>query len=141
MRKSITSRSYLLLITCVYSAYSNYFTQLNHSSFMDTAVDLDLVDCTSLYASIEAFSLANTLSGLHKFLCSELSMREDAASAGDLPAASFCSSFFNSPQFPTLVRNCFSVMFFIFVCRVLSSLSDSRHARLRQDVCCYWRRS
>lgn len=92
-------------LTCGHSAYSNYFTQLNHSSFMDTALDLDLVDCTSLYASLEAFSLANTLSGLHKFLCTELNMREENESAGDMPTASFCSSFFNSPEFPHLVSN------------------------------------
>jgi hypothetical protein len=97
-------------LTCGHSAYSNYFTQLNHSSFMDTALDLDLVDCTSLYASLEAFSLANTLSGLYKFLCSELNMRAENDSAGDMPTASFCSSFFNSPEFPHLVSN------FIFSC-------------------------
>jgi hypothetical protein len=71
---------------------------------MDTALDLDLVDCTSLYASLEAFSLANTLSGLQKFLCSELNMREEHASTGDMPTTSFCSSFFNSPEVPTLVH-------------------------------------
>ena len=95
-------------------AYSNYFTQLNHSSFMDTALDLDLVDCSSLYASLEAFSLANTLSGLHKFLCSELNMREEGlevASSHDMPSLSFCSSFFNSPEFPSLVRRRFVLPF------------------------------
>ena len=94
----------LVPLTCGRRAYSNYFTQLNHSSFMDTALDLDLVDCTSLYASLEAFSLANTLSGLQKFLCSELNMREEHASTGDMPTTSFCSSFFNSPEVPTLVH-------------------------------------
>lgn len=77
---------------------------------MDTALDLDLVDCTSLYASLEAFSLANTLSGLHKFLCSELNMRQENESAGDMPTASFCSSFFNSPEFPHLVSDFFFLL-------------------------------
>jgi hypothetical protein len=110
---------------------------------MDAALDLDLVDCTSLYASLEAFSLANTLSGLHKMLCSELNMREEDASTGDMPASSFCSSFFNSPVFPSLVHQRFASLAFAFLC-LLSSLfatSDSGHACLRQDVCCYRRRS